>query len=121
MSPTLKKRKVAFSEAEKTAKPAKAASTVKGASEKGKAKAQTSQADSNPIPAPQTRSSKFKIIAGSYEKILYGLEGELKETLSETTLKPIFIFPAHLSCIKALATSPQGGKWLASGAGDENC
>ncbi len=121
MSPTLKKRKVAFSEAEKTAKPAKAASTVKGASEKGKAKAQTLAGGQQSNTCSSDPSSKFKIIAGSYEKILYGLEGELKETLSETTLKPIFIFPAHLSCIKALATSPQGGKWLASGAGDENC
>jgi len=39
--------------------------------------------------------------------------------LLEWTLKPIFIFPAHVSCIKTVAASPQGGKWLATGSGDE--
>ncbi|KAG6850676.1 hypothetical protein H0H93_010404 [Arthromyces matolae] len=35
------------------------------------------------------------------------------------SLKPIFIFPAHVSCIKAVAASPEGGKWLATGSSDE--
>ncbi|KAJ7881167.1 WD40-repeat-containing domain protein [Mycena leptocephala] len=34
-------------------------------------------------------------------------------------LKPVFIFPAHVSCIKAVAASPHGGKWLATGSADE--
>ncbi|KAF8489911.1 WD40-repeat-containing domain protein [Russula emetica] len=69
--------------------------------------------------------SSFKIIAGSYERLLYGLEGTTSVSSTtgaselEWTLKPIFIFPAHVSCIKAVAASPQGGKWLASGSGDE--
>lgn len=29
------------------------------------------------------------------------------------------MFPAHISCVKAVAASPQGGKWLASGGTDE--
>jgi protein MAK11 len=66
--------------------------------------------------------STFKVIAGSYEKLLYGLEGTV--TLNETSkpqfhLKPIFIFPAHVSCIKSVAASPGGGKWLATGSADE--
>ena len=68
--------------------------------------------------------SSFKIVAGSYERLLYGLEGTA--TISSTsaselewTLKPIFIFPAHVSCIKSVAASPQGSKWLATGSGDE--
>jgi protein MAK11 len=69
-------------------------------------------------------SSSFKIIAGSYERLLYGLQGTVSSTSSaspelEWTLKPIFIFPAHVSCIKSVAASPQGGKWLATGSGDE--
>jgi protein MAK11 len=71
---------------------------------------------------PRTLPSTFKIIAGSYEKLLYGLEGTV--TLNEASnpqfhLKPVFIFPAHVSCIKSVATSPGGGKWLATGSADE--
>jgi len=68
--------------------------------------------------------SAFKLVAGSYEKLLYGLEGSI--TLGEgdggrisVNLKPIFIFPAHVSCVKAVSGSPMGGKWLATGSADE--
>lgn len=63
----------------------------------------------------------FKVIAGSYEKLLYGLEGTvtLENLELKYHLKPIFIFPAHVSCIKAVAASPNGGKWLATGSADE--
>jgi len=65
-------------------------------------------------------TSTFKIVAGSYEKLLYGLEGSFSAEGSDISfhLKPIFIFPAHASCIKAIAASP-GGKWLATGSADE--
>lgn len=69
--------------------------------------------------------SSFKIIAGSYERLLYGLQGTVSVSSPnassefEWTLKPIFIFPAHVSYIKTVAASPQGGKWLATGSGDE--
>lgn len=69
-----------------------------------------------------TLPSTFKVVAGSYEKLLYGLEGTVTTTDDsklEFHLKPIFIFPAHVSCIKAVAASPNGGKWLASGSADE--
>jgi protein MAK11 len=66
----------------------------------------------------------FKLVTGSYEKLLYGLEGSI--TLSEgeehrisVNLKPIFVFPAHVSCVKAVSGSPMGGKWLATGSVDE--
>ncbi|KAJ7663795.1 WD40-repeat-containing domain protein [Mycena polygramma] len=67
--------------------------------------------------------STFKVVAGSYEKLLYGLEGTVSYD-SDTSalsyhLKPVFIFPAHVSCIKAVAASPHGGKWLATGSADE--
>ena len=65
--------------------------------------------------------SSFKVVCGSYEKLLYGLEGTVTLDASEYSfnLKPIFIFPAHVSCIKSTAASPQGGKWLATGSADE--
>jgi WD40 repeat protein len=65
--------------------------------------------------------SSFKVVAGSYEKLLYGLEGYSSAEGSNLSfhLKPIFIFPAHASCIKSVAASPNGGKWLASGSADE--
>jgi protein MAK11 len=69
--------------------------------------------------------SSFKVIAGSYERLLYGLQGTVSVSSSEGpselewTLKPIFIFPAHVSYIKTVAASPQGGKWLVTGGQDE--
>ncbi|KAH7910234.1 WD40-repeat-containing domain protein [Hygrophoropsis aurantiaca] len=88
-------------------------------SAKGKEKAK-------PAPQiPEISSSNlpttFKVVAGSYEKLLYGLEGTVTCEGSDYQfhLNPIFIFPAHVSCIKAVAASPNGGKWLATGSADE--
>jgi protein MAK11 len=79
---------------------------------------QTSVAESQGMPA-----SSFQVVVGSYEKLLYGLEGTMSSSSSSedisVDLKPIFIFPAHVSCIKAVASSPNGGKWLATGSSDE--
>ena len=81
---------------------------------------------SQPKPSSSTPrpSSAFKLVTGSYEKLLYGLEGSI--TLREgdgnrisVKLEPIFIFPAHVSCVKAVSGSPAGGKWLATGSVDE--
>jgi protein MAK11 len=73
--------------------------------------------DSNtPLP------TSFKVVAGSYEKLLYGLDGTVTvddQSNLQFHLKPIFIFPAHVSCIKSVAASPHGGKWLATGSADE--
>lgn len=72
-----------------------------------------------------TQNEKFLVIAGSYEKNMYGLEIDVKDYKSsspETSppiVKPIFIFPAHLSCIKTMKASPGGGKFLATGSDDE--
>lgn len=76
-----------------------------------------------------TPPTSFKIIAGCYEKILYGLDGafpsvsprqiEKSTAAAVPVLTPIFIFPAHVSCVKAVAASPEGGKWLATGSTDE--
>lgn len=69
--------------------------------------------------------STFKVVAGSYEKLLYGLEGSFSYEGEEgartlkVEFKPIFIFPAHVACVKAVAASPVGGKWLATGSSDE--
>ena len=76
-------------------------------------------------PTPADTSSlptSFKVVAGSYEKLLYGLDGTITvddQSNLQFHLKPSFIFPAHVSCIKAVAASPQGGKWLATGSADE--
>ncbi|KAK1236215.1 Protein mak11 [Marasmius sp. AFHP31] len=89
------------------------------AKSKGKQKEESSEAvTAKNVSLP---TGKFKIVAGSYEKLLYGLEGST--SLSESKeiqfdLKPIFMFPAHVSCIKAVAASP-GGKWLTTGSADE--
>ena len=96
-----------------------------------------------PAPAPQSEKAKgkqkavnpttlpgsFILIAGSYEKLLYGIEGAypphdvdsgdgLVNRVVKPDLTPIFIFPAHLAIVKCVAASP-GGKWLATGSEDE--
>ncbi|PFH50307.1 hypothetical protein AMATHDRAFT_145511 [Amanita thiersii Skay4041] len=74
--------------------------------------------------------TSFKIVVGTYEKLLYGLnalvstnqtqnQDPIPHSQLEITLQPIFAFPAHVSCIKSVAASPQGGKWLATGSADE--
>ncbi|KAK2464005.1 hypothetical protein APHAL10511_003949 [Amanita phalloides] len=66
--------------------------------------------------------TSFKIIGGTYEKLLYGLDvcvSASNDDRLQFTLSPIFAFPAHVSCIKAVAASPRGGKWLATGSADE--
>lgn len=84
--------------------------------DKGKAKAA-------PAPTPKVYPTSFKVIAGTYEKLLYGLEGsfvgEDGAALDNPSLKAIFIFPAHVASVKAVAASPDGGKWLATGSTDE--
>ncbi|ORX33564.1 WD40-repeat-containing domain protein [Kockovaella imperatae] len=87
---------------------------------KGKEKAAAPEIE---LQTPQNGSqaagpSTFIIVAGSYEKLLYGIEGSYSSSTREAELKPIFIFPAHLACVKAVAASP-GGKWLATGSEDE--
>lgn len=95
-------------------KPApKASSEAKG---KGKGKAAAKLPSPSPSPEPETPT--FKIIAGTYEKLLYGLEGKYPSGSDMPTLEPIFIFPAHMQCVKAVAASPTG-KWLATGSEDE--
>ncbi|KAG8898505.1 hypothetical protein FRB99_007393 [Tulasnella sp. 403] len=127
-----------------------------------------------PQPLPLVPTTSFKVVVGTYERLLYGLEGTFSSspvvptnpddtvvptspatsipttTLTDSsdpsstspklptapqttttnpspssrptvTLKPIFIFPAHVGCVKAVAASPDGGKWLATGStADEN-
>lgn len=73
-------------------------------------------------------SSDWLIVAGSYERLLYGVKLSSiptptilvpePETPSPTPLLTSeFIYPSHISCIKSLST---GGRFLASGATDEH-
>lgn len=112
----------------KVALPAPTPAPVKKekAKEKGKGKEQTKPSTAAPVASPEDLPTPlpttFKVVAGSYEKLLYGLTGSTSITEGgklEYHLKPLFIFPAHVSCIKAVAASPQGGKWLATGSADE--
>ncbi|KAM0750385.1 WD40 repeat-like protein [Meredithblackwellia eburnea MCA 4105] len=77
----------------------------------------------------------FIVSAGSYERILYGLECQFiasDSTLERPKLQatPVFSFPAHLSSIRSVAASllpspatgserKVGGKYLVSGGMDE--
>lgn len=104
-----------------------ASSSVLGkANGKGKARATSPPAD---IDTPvRVSPGSFVVIAGSYEKLLYGIEGSYASSSSSTfthgteaarpDVAPVFIFPAHLAYVKCIAASP-GGKWLATGSEDE--
>ncbi|KAJ3272709.1 hypothetical protein HDV01_005345 [Terramyces sp. JEL0728] len=56
---------------------------------------------------------KFLVVAGTYERLLYGLNG----SFTDKELVPSFIYPAHISCITALACTP---RFLATGSTDEH-
>ncbi|WVQ94013.1 hypothetical protein IAU59_001091 [Kwoniella sp. CBS 9459] len=108
------------------AKPVKpAAAPAPSTKEKGKSKAVTEPSTSAQVLSTPISTGTFVVVAGSYEKLLYGLEGSYPSassassaSQSKPSLEPIFIFPAHLACVKAVAASP-GGKWLATGSEDE--
>ncbi|KAI8811493.1 WD40-repeat-containing domain protein [Cladochytrium replicatum] len=71
----------------------------------------------------------FVVLAGTYERILYGLNAFVSHSENGSlicTLEPVFIFPAHLSCIKSIAASPPKSSasqsrrtYLATGSTDE--
>lgn len=109
---SIEPRAVSFPEKSKAPKPKDA---------KGKAKAVALDIKDVEEASITRLPSTFKIIAGSYEKLLYGLEGSVSVEGSSRKfeLKPVFMFPAHISSVKAVATSPNGGKWLATGSTDE--
>ncbi|SPO29364.1 related to MAK11 protein (maintenance of killer toxin-encoding satellite M1 dsRNA) [Ustilago trichophora] len=85
---------------------------------------------------PPRPTSTFKVVAGSYERLLYGLKATVEAASSEqdastsssskaasssfnVSLKPIFTFPAHISSIRTVATAGADSKWLATGGTDE--
>lgn len=47
------------------------------------------------------------VVAGSYERLLYGFQASF-DSDDKLALKPVFSFPAHLSCVKAASCSPGG-------------
>ncbi|KAJ3191023.1 hypothetical protein HK101_008164 [Irineochytrium annulatum] len=70
----------------------------------------------------------FHIVAGSYERLLFGLDGTLAATDGSppggdgvfrlaVTLTPSYIYPSHITCIKSLALT---SKLLATGSTDEH-
>ena len=110
-----------------TSKAAPAAKKLAFADDQPSTSTATAQASTTPsvpkAPRVQLPPKTFQIITGSYEKLLYGLSGTYPlpgTPVSERdyTIKPIFIFPAHQACVKAVAAS-EGGKWLATGSTDE--
>lgn len=97
---------------------------------KGKASSSKARPPKPDSPSVDALPHGFTIVVGSYEKLLYGIEGTYEAGTESTaeaststapipTLKPVFIFPAHVASVKALAASPGGGRWLATGSSDE--
>ncbi|KAI8920331.1 WD40-repeat-containing domain protein [Powellomyces hirtus] len=66
----------------------------------------------------------FRIIVGTYERLLYGIDAirttspdAPPSTALPLSLNPVFIYPAHISCIKAAAATH---RFLATGSTDEH-
>ncbi|KAJ3108416.1 hypothetical protein HDU96_007532 [Phlyctochytrium bullatum] len=76
-----------------------------------------------------SRKPDFHLVAGSYERLLYGIDGLLETSanqadveegdINSAELKPSYIYPAHISSIKCVAVQP-GGRFLATGSTDEH-
>ncbi|KAL2913933.1 Protein mak11 [Polyrhizophydium stewartii] len=58
--------------------------------------------------------SDFVVVAGTYERLLYGLACT---PAPHSLLVPMFIYPAHINCIKAVAANQ---RFLATGSTDEH-
>ncbi|RKO96905.1 hypothetical protein CXG81DRAFT_8399, partial [Caulochytrium protostelioides] len=71
----------------------------------------------NPTAADESTSYSFRIIAGSYERLLYGLNADDDEEKDVNAIQPVFIYPAHITAIRCLAVS---NNLLATGASDEH-
>lgn len=68
-----------------------------------------------PPPCLRLRSASMSLIAGSYEKFIWGFK--LRPSEPQTlTLTPIFSYPSHLSAIRTLAAA---GPVAASGGADD--
>jgi hypothetical protein len=75
------------------------------------------------------KANAVRIIVGSYEKVLCGIDGRFNSTLTEVQssknpieikhkfdLKPVYMFSAHSGAIKYLAANE---RYLVSGGSDE--
>ncbi|KAI7908055.1 WD40-repeat-containing domain protein [Cokeromyces recurvatus] len=58
----------------------------------------------------------FRIIVGTYERLLFGINANWNDNKTQLKLEPIFIIPAHTGCIRTVSV---GGHFLASGSSDE--
>ncbi|BGP21254.1 WD40 repeat containing protein [Rhodotorula toruloides] len=100
-----------------------------------KAKAKTAAAPVQTPDATPDAPKRFVVSAGSYERLLYGLECEIEPSTTSSSgyslsVHPVFSFPAHLSSLKTVAAShlitpgtgserKVGGKYLVSAGTDE--
>ncbi|KAI8050652.1 WD40-repeat-containing domain protein [Gilbertella persicaria] len=58
----------------------------------------------------------FRVVVGTYERLLFGINAQWIEDKSKVKLEPVFIIPAHTACIRTVSV---GGNFLASGSSDE--
>ncbi|KAL1926977.1 hypothetical protein VTP01DRAFT_5307 [Rhizomucor pusillus] len=72
---------------------------------------------------PAADNEDFRVITGTYERILYGINAYWEKNADDDNgsaykirMEPVFIVPAHIGCIRTVAI---GGHFLASGSTDE--
>lgn len=73
------------------------------------------------LPKSRELSKSLIICAGSYERLLFGLECHTNSS-GLVTLQPIFSFPAHIGSIRSLTIieGNSGKQVLATGGADES-
>lgn len=119
-----KQQEAAASAAAAAAAASKEASKAKG---KGKGKEVPKKKPSQDdipalVPTTPPPTSSFRIVFGSYERLLYGLNATVTGSGSDIAvqLKPYFTFPAHISSIRTVCCAGHDSKWLATGSTDES-
>lgn len=72
-------------------------------------------------PAEKPIPTAMRIVAGSYERLLYGLLAfpSRKDGKLNVRIEPQFVFPAHVSSIRTVACAGPDSKWLVTGGSDE--
>lgn len=114
------KRQVDFADAGPSTKPIQQPKRKRARVEASADKKETEAKSKNTTKIPKNTDT-FYLVAGSYERILYGLQ--ITVGRKDAKVEPIFSFPAHQACIKAAAAG-QGTSvrrlWLATASTDDN-
>lgn len=114
-------KKAKFEQQRKPVTTKAAASTEPAVQSEAKAHSSSKASERSASVPAMNLPNGLRIVAGSYERFLYGLVGHLQSSSSGYAVKiePQFVFPAHVSSIRSVACAGRDSKWLVTGGTDE--